>query len=192
MDEKKTYRGGDVEKITLALCLSSAITGTLWASVGGGLAAFSGMFVAAFFGRTVSCRGGCTLTDICIKAVAVSVAAAVASVGGAYMGLDTIAQGILIPSAAGASLALYGDVLGDGEIQRGLRGGGYFLLMAVSGAVREVFGRGSIFGYELDIMDGGAVGVLDSPAGGMLVCGMVAALFRFILKRGRCVTDDEI
>ncbi len=133
-----------------------------------------------------------TVIKLCGRSVAASVAASVALIMGTFLGLDTLEIGLILPSAAGAALALRCDISGGEEVGFTASGVAYLIPVTLGGVIREVLGRGSIFGHTIDFFESLTVGVLDTPAGGMMIYAAFSALLGFILNRGRKVSEVEV
>ena len=65
----------------------------------------------------------------------------------------------------------------------------FLVLILMIGAIRELFGAGSIAGYEIGFLASHTVNVLNTPAGGLLITALVMALFNKAETKA-CICKD--
>jgi len=172
--------------LLLGLCPLLATTDALKAGSVMGLAA---LFVLAISGVVVSLIGRFipksikTITYMTVSAVFVAVSELLIS---AFLPNTAAKIGIYLPLLAVSGITLATTEAADGKcvgsaavlgISMGL---GYFAVSLVLSFVRELLGRGSVFGIRILPEEFGAI-VISAPAGALIVFGFLVAAFRFLV-----------
>lgn len=57
---------------------------------------------------------------------------------------------------------------------------GFFLAMFLMSTIREVFGNGTFLGYNIPLLADHPIRVIGSPAGAMIIMGLLLAFFNFL------------
>lgn len=178
----------------IGLCTAVFACGTVKDALGMGLCTLvvlvlSSLTLSALRGIvTENARGAATLFVVCGFTTVVHL-----FVKAYFSGLD-VSLGIYIPLIAVGSLC-YSFGVGfaskapivstlAGSVFHGL---GYLVAMLAAAVIRELFGRGQLFGHSIF---GGGMTFLTTPAGGFIVLGLLAAVLSFFTRKRRDKNDD--
>ncbi len=179
--EKMKYPAfGMREAVSSAICISSV---SLFGASAAAFLALSVIFglLAGAVTRMILKNSTVLKTSEVLLSSSTSLAAA--NVAAAYLGLTELPRGVFSACAVAAAFILNRASEDDtaGSSAKGALA--YALAVTAGGAVAEMLGLGQVFGVRLPMADGGYVSVFSTPAGGMMICAVAAAVSKYIMKK---------
>ncbi|MBQ6789099.1 MAG: hypothetical protein IJO81_02795 [Clostridia bacterium] len=177
--KKAPFQGMD-EAVSAAICVSSVSLFGAWVTVLLALAVTVGILAGAGVRFAL---GKSTAAKVSAALLSSSAALAAANAASAYVGLDTFPGGVFSACAVAVTFILCRA--GDEKPFRRTATAVlvYSTAVTAAGVVAEVLGSGQLFGARLPWNDV-VVGVFSTPAGGMILCAVIAAVCKYIMKKG--------
>ena len=183
---QKSPFSGTAEGASTAICISSV---SLFGAAEASLLALSVTFgvLAGLSARAL--LKSSAMKDILATLLSLSAALAAANAASAYVGLDTFPGGVFSACAVAVTFILCRA--GDGKSFRRTATAAlvYSTAVTAAGVVAEVLGSGQLFGARLPWNDV-VVGVFSTPAGGMILCAVIAAVCKYIMKKSEAVRSE--
>ena len=179
--EKKEYPAfGMREAVSAAICISSVSLFGASAAAFLTLSVIFGLLAGTVTRMILKNNTACKTSEVLLLS---STSLAAANVASAYLGLAELPRGVFSACAVAAAFILSRASEG-GTAGSSVKGAFvYALAVTAAGAVAEILGLGQVFGVRLPMADGGYVGVFSTPAGGMMICAVAAAVCKYIMKK---------
>ena len=171
----------EVEAVSAAICISSiALYGAL-AVLGLALSAAIGVLVGSATRILLKSFAG---SDFYPTLLSSSIAAAAANVTSAFVGITGLEHGVFCAVAVAVAFVLNLAHREANNLKATVKEIAiYALAVTLAGALTELLGYGRVFGVSVPFAGDGYVGVFTSPAGGMMICAVTAAVTKYIMNK---------